>query len=147
MSEGNRVFAENFVVNSISPQTVDNNSVTSDWVYAGNALNLVALVTVGATDAAVTATIEQAKDSSGTGAEAVTDASAAWTATDDNKDAVIQVDTPKLDAKNGFCYARLKIAVEDGTNGGVVAGVLINQRRHKPVTQPTKVITKVLVNG
>lgn len=147
MSAGNQVFAENFTVNSISPQTVNNNNVTSDWVYAGNALNLVALVMVGTTDAAVTATIEQAKDSSGTGAKAVTGASASWTATDDNKDAVIQVDTPKLDAKNGFSYARLKIAVANGTTGGVVGGVLVNEARHKPVAQPAKVLSAVLVNG
>lgn len=147
MSAGNKTFTNNYLVNSISPQTLDNANATSAWVYAGNALNLVGIALIGATDAAVTVTVEQAKDSSGTDAKAVTDATAAWTATDDNKDGVVQVETTKLDKANGFAYARLKIAVADGTSGGVVSGVLLNESRHKPVVQPAKLINDVRVVG
>lgn len=147
MSAGNPTFTDNFLITSISPQTVNNTSVASGWVYAGDALNLVALALVGATDAAVTVTVEQAKDSSGTSAKAVTDAEATWTATDDNKDGVVQVETTKLDKANGFAYARLKIAVANGSTGGVVAGALLNESRHKPVVQGAKLLNDVLIAG
>lgn len=147
MSAGNKTFIEHYLVTTISPQLVDADSASSDWVYAGNATNLVGIVTVGATDAAVNAKLEQATDSSGTGAKDVTDADADWEATDDNKDGVIQVECTHLDTANNFSYVRLTITVEDGTAGGYVAGVLLNESRHKPVTQPAKLAHDVKVLG
>lgn len=147
MSLGNPTFADNTLLNIIAPQTVDNNNVTSAWVYAGNAASVTAVVLVGATDAIVTATVEEASDASGTGAKAVDGATATHSATDDNKASIIQVMSEKLDHANGFGYVRLKIAVADGTTGGVVAGTLMSDSRHKPVTQPAAVINDVFVGG
>lgn len=115
MSAGNPLFSDNFRIGSISPQVVDNAAVLTDWVYAGNAANVVGIALVGATDAEVTITIQQAKDTSGTGAKIVTDATATISATQDNKDTVIQVEATKLDEATGFYYVALKIAVADGT--------------------------------
>lgn len=147
MSAGNPTFSDNYRIASISPQLVDNAAVLTDWVYVGNSANLVGIALVGVTDAEVTITIQQAKDSSGTSAKAITSATATATATQDNKDSVIQVEATKLDEANGFYYAALKIAVADGTNGGYVAGVLLNESRHKPVSQPAKVLNDVIVAG
>lgn len=147
MTAGNMLFAENFKVATISPQLVDDNNVVTGWLYAGNAANLVGIVSVGATDAAVTVSFEQATDGSGTGAKAITDAGAEFSATSDNKDGIFQVEATKLDVMGGFNYVQMKIAVANGDTGGYVSGVLLHESRHKPVTQPAKVIKNVQLVG
>lgn len=137
MSMGNRTFDEHFRFDAIVPALVDDDTATTGWIRVIGQ-RIVGLVLVGATDITVDAKLRQAQDASGTGAKDITGAGVTqFSGTDDNKWASIDVDAAKLDINNGFTHVELLITVGDGTTGGNVAGVLLQEARHKPPAQPT----------
>lgn len=148
MSSGNATFHERNLVNYIAPQLLDAGSAVSGWLYAGNSTRVTAIVQVGATDTTVDAKLQQATDSSGTGAKDITDAAITQIgATGDNRFVSIDLATENLDLANGFDYVQLSITAGDGTEGAQVGAIVIQNARHMPPTQPAAYAEKVVVAG
>lgn len=139
---------EAFLVDDIPPQTLDDAAASSGWRDAGNSDWITAFVQVGATDITFDAKIEQATDSSGTGAKDVTGAAITQlTGTDDNKYVSIDLEPAKLDIANNFNYVRLTLTAGDGTAGTTCSGLLMLCSRHQPPTQPAEYAEQILVAG
>lgn len=119
------------IVGNIDPDAYSASTVTTGWIAAKNFHSFMALVLAGDLGASATidAKIEQASDSSGTGAKdvsglAITQLTKAGS--DDNKQAVINIDpVADLDRANGFDYFRLSITVGTAAcdAGGIVLGL------------------------
>ncbi len=118
------------LVATIDPDATAASTVTSDWADAGDFEAMMAVVYAGTlgTSATVDAKIEQATDSSGTGAKdlASSDITQLTQAgTDSDKQAIIQFRAEDLDVANDFRFCRLSITVGTATSdvGGSVYGV------------------------
>ncbi len=136
MSMGNRTFNEHYRCDAITPALVDDNTKSTGWIRVVGQ-RIVGLVLVGATDITVDAKLRQAQDDSGTNAKDITGAAVTqFSGTDDNKWASIDVDAARLDVNGNFTHVELLITVGDGTTGANVAGVLLQEVRHKPPVQP-----------
>lgn len=148
MSMRNSTFHERTLRNSVIAQSINNTTAGSVWVDARNARRITALINIGATDTIVDAKLQQATDSSGTGAKDITDAAITQvSATGDNKQKSIDIESNRMDAANGFYYVKLLFTVGNGTTGAVVAGELLMDARHQPVSQPAAYNEQVVVAG
>lgn len=137
---------ERFQIVASYPALTDNAALSTSWIDAGDALRIFGLVLVGATDTTTNAKFQQASDSSGTGAKDVTDAAITQvTSSGDNRHCSIELDPSKLDAANGFSWVRLTITAGDGTTGGNIAGVVMAEKRHQPVTQAAAYAEQIMV--
>lgn len=89
--------------------------VSSGWVSVANHLDFLAVVQTGVlgTSATVDAKLQQALDSSGTGAKDITGKSITQIvkATGDNKQALINLKPEELDIVNGFGFVRVTMTV------------------------------------
>lgn len=89
--------------------------VSSGWVSVVNHLDFLAVVQTGVlgTSATVDAKLQQALDSSGTGAKDITGKSITQIvkATGDNKQALINLKPEELDIVNGFGFVRVTMTV------------------------------------
>ncbi|TGY87349.1 hypothetical protein E5163_14875 [Marinicauda algicola] len=117
------------VLGSIDPDAYLASTVTTGWVSAKQFMTFMALVQAGTlgTNATLDAKIEQASDSSGTGAKdvsgaAITQLTQAGT-DDSDKQAVINLRHEDLDIANGFDHIRLSITI--GTAASDAGGVLL----------------------
>ena len=117
------------VLGTIDPDAYAASTVTSDWCNAGLFKKIMAIVMAGdlGTSATLDAKLEQAQDSSGTGAKDVTGKSITQltqAGTDSDKQAIIDLDASELDVANGFEYVRLSMTIATATSdcGGVVLG-------------------------
>lgn len=104
-------------------------TVTSGWVSMASFFAIMAVIHTGTLGASATvdAKIEQATDSSGTGAKDVSGKAITQIvkATGDDKQAIINLRSGELDVANSFNYVRLSITVGTATSviGGTVYGV------------------------
>lgn len=104
-------------------------TVTSGWVYAGNFHKFLAVIDTGVLGASATvdAKLQQASDSSGTGAKDISGKAITQLvkASNDNNQALINLDASDLDNANSFTYFRLSVTVGTATSvvGGAVYGV------------------------
>ena len=117
------------VVGAIDPDATAAGTVTSGWIDASDFEGFYAVVQAGTlgTSATVDAKIEQATDSSGTGAKDVSGSDITQltqAGTDSDKQAVISLRASALDVDNSFNYIRLSITVGTATSdvGGLVVG-------------------------
>ena len=115
------------ILDAIPPASQAAGSATTAWVSFQNFNKVRALVQVGAFGASATvdANVQQATDSSGTGAKAFTNAKAITqmlAAGGNNKEAIINIDAQELDVENSFYFIRLTITV--GTAATLIAGTL-----------------------
>lgn len=110
----------------ISPVSQAAGSVVSGWISAANFERFLAVIQTGVLGASATvdAKIQQASDSSGTGAKDITGKAITQIvkATGDSKQALINVQGADLDVANGFCYIQLSLTV--GTAASLVAASL-----------------------
>lgn len=144
----NRSFHEEFFVDVVVPQLVDDNTAATAWLAMTDSVRACAILVVGATDTTVDAKWEQATDSSGTGAKDVTGAAITQMAgTDDNKYKSVDLETSQMDHKDGFVYGRFKITVGNGTTGGNICAVVLRTARHNPPTQAAAYAEKVVAAG
>ena len=129
-----RTFHETELLYAVMPQLVDNDTVETAWVPVTNANRILALISVGATDITVDAKIQQATDSSGTGAKDITGAAITQIAADgDNRVVSIDLEANHMDINNGFNHVQLQITVGNGSVGAYVAGQLVlRELRHRP---------------
>jgi hypothetical protein len=116
------------VLAMLDSASVAASTVTTAWVNAGNMHNLLAIVAVGAFGASATvdAKLQQASDSSGTGAKDFSPAKAITqllAAGGNNRQALINAHTQDLDVANGFWYVRLSVTV--GTAATQLAAILL----------------------
>lgn len=118
------------VVGVVDPDAYAAGTVSSAWISADQFLRYMAILAIGdlGTGATVDAKIEQASDSSGTGAKDVTGKAITQltqAGSDDNKQAVIDLAPSDLDHSNGFNHFRLSVTngTEAMDGAAVVLGV------------------------
>lgn len=115
------------VLATLDPASTAASTVTTGWVNAGLFLHIMALIQTGTLGASATvdAKLQQATDSSGTGAKDVTSKAITQIvkAAGDNKQAIINLKPQELDVSNGFNYVRLSLTV--GTATSVVGAALL----------------------
>lgn len=117
------------VLGCIDPDAYGAGSYTTGWISAANHARFLAIVMAGTlgTSATLDAKIEQASDSSGTGAKDLTGAAITQltqAGTDSDKQALIAFAPEDLDVAGGFTHFRLSITVGTATSdaGGIVLG-------------------------
>ena len=103
------------VLATIDPATQAAGAVSTGWVSVANHLGFLAVVQTGVlgTSATVDAKLQQALDSSGTGAKDITGKSITQIvkATGDNKQALVNLNPEELDTVNGFGFVRVTVTV------------------------------------
>lgn len=103
------------VAGKIAPISQGVGSVSTGWIDMGQFAWLAAVIKAGVLGAAATvdAVFQQATDGSGTGAKAVTGAAATQLvkATDDNREAILEMREDALDMANNFRFVRLTVTV------------------------------------
>lgn len=115
------------VLATIDPASVAAGTATSDWVDASQFHRFLALLKTGAlgTSATVDAKLQQATDSSGTGAKDI--AGKAITqlvkASNDNDQVTIDLRPEEMDAINGFTYFALVVTV--GTAASIADATIL----------------------
>ena len=94
---------------------------TTGWIYAGDSTSFLALVSCGTAGTSVNAKIQQASDSSGTGAKDLS-GSAITEIDGDGESAQIEFRANDLDTANDFTHFRLSVTTVGATNvtGGCV---------------------------
>lgn len=115
------------VLDSIDPVSQAAGTVTTSWIKADKFLSFMALVNTGVLGAGATvdAKLQQASDSSGTGAKDITGKAITQIvkASGDNKQAVINLRAQELDTNGGFSYFRLSLTV--GTAASLIAANIL----------------------
>lgn len=118
------------VAAAIDPDVTAAGTVTSGWVAMSDFEKIMAVVMAGTLGSSATldAKLEQATDSSGTGAKDITGKAITQltqAGTDSDKQAVINCRADELDVDNSFTHVRLSITVATATSdvGGVVLGL------------------------
>ncbi len=115
------------VMDAINPVSQAAGTVTTGWISAANFERFLALITTGVLGASATVDgkLQQAQDSSGTGAKDITNKAITQIvkASGDNKMAMIDCRDDELDVTNGFCYIRLSLTV--GTAASLVGANLL----------------------
>lgn len=125
-NENTKFYERNSIAAVINPQS-GTGSFTSGWVSMGAYHQLCAVIKAGAFGASATvdANLQQAQDSSGTGAKAIGSGKAITqlvAAGGNNRQATIEVRDTELDTNNGFAYVQLTITV--GTAATLVDGTV-----------------------
>lgn len=113
------------VVATIDPDVLTATTHDSDWVDMSKFERIMAIAMVGTLGegAEFDAKLQQASDSSGTGAKDITGkAITQWTEdtspVSEDKQAVINCRADELDVTNGFTHARLRITVGTASSDG-----------------------------
>ena len=103
------------ILATIDPASQSAGTATTGWVSVANHHGFIAVVQTGVlgTAATVDAKLQQATDSSGTGAKDITGKSITQIlkATGDNKQTLINVKPEELDTVNGFGFVRVTVTV------------------------------------
>lgn len=125
------------IVGAIDPQSASTAKTTA-WVDASQFQNLMAVVAVGAlgSSGTVDAKLQQATDSSGTGAKDITGKAITQltqAGSDSNKQVLINLHQDELDASGGFRYVQLSIT--PATAASLIGGQLMGfDPRYAPAT-------------
>lgn len=104
--------ARTSVVGVIDPDAYAAGTYTTGWIDMQDWFSLLAIISVGdfVATGVLNAKFQQASDGSGTGAKDITGAAVTaltQAGTDDNKQALINLNTGDLDFNNGFRFVRL----------------------------------------
>lgn len=118
-------------------------TVTTGWVPMSTFENVLAILLVGALGASATvdAKLQQASDSSGTGAKDITGKAITQltqAGTDTNKEVLINVRSEELDVANSFTHVRLSVTV--ATAACLISAVVLGfDARYQTQTQKATV--------
>ncbi len=128
MSQGMMPSEMAALVATIDPDATTASTVTSDWVDMSDFETILAIVLAGELGASATvdAKIEQATDSSGSGAKDVTSSDITQltqAGSDSDKQVLIQLRSSDLDVAGGFDFVRLSITVATATSD--MAGLIL----------------------
>lgn len=117
------------VVGVIDPDANTAATYTTAWIAMADFQSIMAVVMAGTlgTSATLDAKLQQASDSSGTGAKDITGGAITQltqAGTDSDKQAVIQCNAEDLDLANDFSHVRLSMTVATATSdcGAIVLG-------------------------
>lgn len=116
------------IVGTVDPDANGVGAVSSDWVDMAAFESIMAIVMAGTlgTSATLDAKLEQATDSSGTGAKDISGKAITQLvkASNDDDQAIINCRAEDLDLANDFTHARLTMTVGTATSdaGGIVLG-------------------------
>lgn len=123
------------VLATVDPQDGATSAVSSDYVDMADFDKLLGVVLIGAITGTVDAKFEQAKDGSGTDVKDVTGkAITQLEATDDDKQALINLRADELDIDNGFTHARLTVTPTGGTTNLLGAVILGGDPKNYPAS-------------
>lgn len=118
------------VLGTIDPDAYTAATYTSDYANCGLFNKLMAIIEVGTLGASATidAKLRQAQDSSGTGVKDITGKAITQltqAGTDDDKQAIINLDASELDVENGFEYVQISLTVGTATSdcGAMLLGL------------------------
>lgn len=119
------------VVGNIDPDAYSASTVTTGWIDASKFHRYMAIIQAGTlgSSATVDAKLEQASDSSGTGAKDITDKAITQltqAGTDSDKQAVINLrPAEEMDIDNDFTHFRLSVTIGTAAcdAGGIVIGL------------------------
>ena len=135
---------EAVLVGVIDPDLNTAGTLTTGWINMGLFETVQAIIMAGAlgTNATLDAKLEQATDSSGTGAKdisgkAITQLTQAGT-DDSDKQAIINCRSDELDVNNDFAYVRLSMTVAVASSDSA-ALVLGHHARYQPATDAATV--------
>lgn len=110
------------LVATVDPDALAVGAISSDYVDMGLFDQILAVVSAGVLGAAATldAKLEQAQDAAGTGVKDITGKAITQLvkATDDGKQALINLRASELDVANGFTHARLTMTVGAAISDG-----------------------------
>ena len=126
------------VLGTIDPDAATAATYTSDWGDMSKFQSVMALIVLGAlgTSATVNAKLEQATDSSGTGAKDITGKAVTEltdVGTDSDKQAIINCRGEELDVSGGFNHVRISLTVGVATSD--CAAILLGlDPRHAPAS-------------
>ena len=112
-AKGSELFS---VLATIDPASQAAGTASTGWVSAGNHHNLLAMVQSGVLGASATldAKLQQATDSTGTGAKDITGRAITQltqAASGSSKQVLINLRSDDLDVTNGYAYVRLSVTV------------------------------------
>lgn len=128
------------VVERLSPVSQAAATVTTGWVSMKDAKRLIAIIVTGVLGAAATvdAKLQQATDTSGTGAKDISGKAITQLvkASNDNNEAVINLADDELDIANGFNSVRLSLTV--GTAASLISAVLMTGTSFEPASDFNK---------
>jgi hypothetical protein len=121
------------VAATIDPQTAGaSQTKNSDWVDMSKFREAMAIALVGNIDRTVDALIQEAKDSSGTGAQTLSGKSATQlSGTDDNKQVVFNIKSDEL--STDYRFIRLQMTTGAGGTTDDICGVILGM---KPIYGP-----------
>jgi hypothetical protein len=115
------------ILATIDPASQAVGTVTTGWISGATHHGLLAVIQSGVLGASATldAKLQQASDSSGTGAKDITAKAITQIvkATGDNKQILINLRPDDLDANNGFTHVRLSLTV--GTAASLISAQLL----------------------
>lgn len=131
------------VMGVIDPEATAASTVTTGWVSMASFNSAMAIIFAGTLGSSATldAKLEEASDSSGTGAKDITGKAITQltqAGTDSDKQAVINCFSEDLDSANDFTHIRLSVTVAVATSdvGAVLLGL---DARYEPETDATTV--------
>ncbi len=129
-----------------NPATIATGTLPASYIDVSNFERFVINIAYGASDGVFDAQVVQATAAAGTGSKNITGAAITQlSATDDNKQVTIEVQTDQLDIANGFRYVAVTFTAAGTTTG--YAELLGFSPRHVPVTQPAAYAEAVQVAG
>lgn len=116
------------VLGKLDPVSQSAATVNTGWISAANFYKFLAILSVGAMGASGTidAKLQQASDSSGTGAKDISGTTITQltkAGSDDNKIVEINLDQSQLDLANNFTHFRLSVTV--GTAASLIAAQVL----------------------
>lgn len=116
------------ILAAINPQSAAAGTYTSGWVNMRDVYAALAILSVGAISASgtVDAKVQQATDSSGTGAKDVTGLAITQltqAGTDSNKQVLVNIVQADLDRNNGFTHVRLSVTT--ATAAALLSAVIV----------------------
>lgn len=115
-------------------------AVTSDWVDTERYAFIAAYMNVGAITGTFDLALRQATDSSGTGSKAINDiegnalAITQLSATDDNKQVIVNLDVGRLDIEGGFSFVAALVTPTGGSTNLASTFILGAGPRYAPVS-------------
>jgi len=128
------------------PAVVSTSTVPASYIDVSGFERFQFKINMGATDGTLDAQVKQATAAAGTGSKNITGAAITQlSATDDNKQAIIEVQTSKLDINNDFRYVAITLTASGTTTLSCEFRGLNPDKA--PVTQPAAFVEQVFVGG
>jgi len=141
-------FEEVYIQQVKDPAVTTTGTLPASYINVGDYERFAFLLQLGATDQTTDFKVVQATAAAGTGSKDVSGAVITqFGATDDNKQAIIEVETKKLDINNGFYFVAVTSTIATGTST-TLAILFFGINPHSvPVSQPAAFAQKVIVAG